>query len=79
MLKTIKAHYTQGRIEPIEPLFLREGAEIEVTITVTRPTKKMPDATEATAGAWSDLLDCEEFEEEVYENRLINTRPAVSL
>ena len=46
----------------------------------TRPTEGLAsDATLSTAGAWRDLLDCEEFEDEVYEGRLLKTRPGVCL
>lgn len=34
--------------------------------------------TTATAGAWKDLLDCQAFEEEIYESRN-HTRPEVRL
>lgn len=79
MLQIIKARYIKGRIEPIEPLLLEEGAEVEVTVSVTSPMIGTSQATRSTAGAWSTLLDCEEFEEELYQNRLINNRPEVSL
>ena len=77
MLKTVKAHYRQGRIEPIEPLSLKEGEELEVTVSVA-DEKPDGDPTASTAGAWAGLLDCVEFEEEVYESRLANPRLAVS-
>jgi hypothetical protein len=37
------------------------------------------DPTTATSGAWKGLLDCKEFEKEVYESRLHRTRPEVCL
>ena len=46
----------------------------------TRPTDALAsDATLSTAGAWRQLLDCNEFEEKVYEGRLLKTLPGVSL
>jgi predicted DNA-binding antitoxin AbrB/MazE fold protein len=77
MSKTIKARFHEGRFEPLEPLDLEEGSE--VLITVAEPEAAAPafDPIAATSGAWKDLLDCEQFERDVYESRLIQTRPEV--
>ena len=32
MIQTIKARYHQGKIEPLEPLQLDEGAEVVITV-----------------------------------------------
>ena len=37
------------------------------------------DPTTTTSGAWKGLLDCQAFEKEVYESRLLRTRPEVRL
>ena len=37
------------------------------------------DPTTTTSGAWNGLLDCQAFEKEVYESRLLHTRPEVRL
>lgn len=37
------------------------------------------DPTAATAGAWKDLLDCQVFEQEVYDSRKGSPRPEVRL
>lgn len=79
MLKTIKARYHRGRLEPLEPLGLEEGDEVAITITHAEPLTLNEDPTAATAGAWKDLLDCQAFEQEVYHNRLLRTRPPVRL
>jgi predicted DNA-binding antitoxin AbrB/MazE fold protein len=79
MLKTIKARYHRGRLEPLEPLGLEEGDEVAITVTHAEPLTPDEDPTAATAGAWKDLLDCQTFEQEVYQNRLLQTRPQVRL
>jgi hypothetical protein len=81
MLKTVRARITQGRIEPLVPLPFEEGAEVDVTAAVgEQPTPdEKEDPTQATAGAWDGLLDCEEFENDIYESRLRNPRPSFSL
>jgi hypothetical protein len=77
MIQTIKARYHQGKIEPLEPLELDEGAEVVVTVSYDAQPPSGPDAIRATAGAWKDALDCETFEKDVYESRLLQTRPEV--
>ena len=46
MLKTVKGYYTKGRIEPAEPLGLKEGAEVEVTVFLTATGTRGPEPTE---------------------------------
>lgn len=75
MIETIKARYSRGRIEPLDPLKLEEGSELLITITQTVPPPPGEDPTTATAGAWKGLIDCQTFEREVYESRLRRTRP----
>jgi predicted DNA-binding antitoxin AbrB/MazE fold protein len=79
MLITVKARYRQGRIEPLEPLDLEEGKDIIVTVEYSETMEPNEEPTVSTAGAWKDLLDCEAFEQEVYQNRLVQTRPEVRL
>jgi hypothetical protein len=76
--KTIRARYSQGKLEPLEPLELAEGSEILVSVTAPEAIP-VTDPTGATAGGWRELLDCEMFEEDVYANRLLQTRPRVEL
>ncbi len=33
MIRTIRARYSKGKLEPLEPLALEEGEEIEVTLS----------------------------------------------
>ena len=75
MTKTLRGTYYAGRIELFEPLELPEGSELVVSVTTEESANAVADATAASAGAWTDLLDCEAFEKEVYENRLLSTRP----
>jgi hypothetical protein len=56
---------------------MEEGAEVMLTMDQPEPPPTMIDPFTATAGAWKDLLDCEQFEQDVYDSRLIQTRPEV--
>ena len=77
MTKTIRARYREGKLEPLEPLEMEEGAEVTVTVDRPEPSPAATNPITATAGAWKDLLDCEQFEKDVYDSRLIQTRPEV--
>lgn len=79
MLKTVMARFRKGRIEPLESLQLEEGAELMVMITRVETEGAQDEATTSTAGAWQDLLDCKQFERDVYADRLIRMRPEVRL
>jgi hypothetical protein len=39
----------------------------------------MRDALKATAGAWKNLIDAETLKRNIYEDRLIDTRPVPKL
>jgi predicted DNA-binding antitoxin AbrB/MazE fold protein len=77
MSKTIKARYHEGRFEPLEPLDLEEGSEVLITVAGPEAAAPAIDPIAATSGAWKDLLDCDQFERDVYESRLTQTRPEV--
>ncbi|MBI3988734.1 MAG: antitoxin family protein [candidate division NC10 bacterium] len=81
MAKTLrtKARYVKGKLELLKPSELEEGAEVTLTVIRLRQRETTQDPTEATTGAWKDLLDCARFEKEVYASRLIQTRPEVKV
>lgn len=71
---TIKARYSGGSLKPLEPLELREGDEVTVTI-VALPSQPRADWLERTAGGWVGLVDAEKLKREIYESRLLAPRP----
>ena len=77
MTKTIRALYREGKLEPLEPLEIGDQTGVTVTISYPEPASAEADPILASAGAWRDLLDCEQFEKNIYESRLIQTRPEV--
>ena len=78
-MATIKARFKNGIIEPLENLELEEGEEITLNIIRLSNTDKDEDAFERSRGSWKGLIDCEELKKDIYESRLINTRPEVKL
>jgi predicted DNA-binding antitoxin AbrB/MazE fold protein len=77
VIKTVKARYNKGQFQPLESLDLTEGSEVLLTVATPQPLKN-EDPTDETAGAWSDLLDCQALEQDIYQDRLVNTRPVVN-
>ena len=79
MLKTIKARYSKGKIEPMEKLDLEEGKELSVTITDLPEPTGVVDPLDATFGGWVGLIDAEKLKKDIYADRLVSTRPGVKL
>lgn len=70
MVKTMKATYAAGKLALAEPLPLRDGETVDVTVTTpSAASERSADAIRETSGAWADLLDCDAFERSVYERR----------
>jgi hypothetical protein len=62
----------------MEPLSLREGEE--VTLTIASPASPANAAwLEHTAGGWAGLIDAEALKRGIYESRLRATRPEARL
>ena len=77
--KTIKARFRNGIIEPLEKVELREGEEFALTIVRLPAVSKGSDAFRESRGGWKGLIDCEELKRNIYEDRLLHTRPEVKL
>lgn len=81
LAKTIKAKYKNGVLEPLEKLDLEEEEIVTVTIFEKKneEDKRREEALRASFGGWKGLIDAEELIKNIYESRLINTRPEVKL
>lgn len=80
MLKTVKARYRNGVIEPLEEIDLADGTEISITIDTRRLMSQEERERRflSSAGRWKDIVD-EAFLDEIYEQRRRRTRPEVEL
>lgn len=81
-MKTIKARYSKGVIKPLEDVEIGEGEEITIRIIEVPSRKKKKSFLEAlkvTAGGWKNLINCDELKRNIYNDRLITTRPEVKL
>jgi len=84
MSGTVRARFKAGVLELLDAVDLSEGTEVSVTIIESAAKadtrgESMRDALKATAGAWKGLIDAETLKRNIYEDRLIDTRPAPKL
>ncbi len=73
MAGTIRARFTQGVIEPLERIELREGEVLTITI-IRVPAAEKAGGLERSAGGWKGLIDAEELKRNISADRLISTR-----
>ena len=79
MSRTIRAKFRNGVIEPLEDVELEEGEEFTLTIVKFPGTDGKIDVFRASRGGWKNLIDCEKLKSDIYEDRLIRTRPEIKL
>jgi len=75
---TIRARGKGGVLEPLEKTDLPEGNEVIVTVIGVSQGPD-DDAFLRSAGSWKGLVDAERLIRDIYEDRLISTRPEPKL
>ena len=78
MSGTIRARVRAGMLELLEKIDLPEGTEVAVTI-LDVPSPADRDAFRRSAGGWKDTVDAETLIKNIYESRLLSTRPVPKL
>lgn len=81
MVRTIRAKFSRGVFEPLEPAdaeMVREGQEVLITIS-TEPAALLSDPIRDTAGGWKGIIDADALKRNIYADRLVATRPDISL
>ena len=76
MPKQIKAVFTNGKLTPLEPVALKEGEEVTVTID-DKPQLSNEERLKslmAAAGGWEGLHDPDEFKRMIYQARIDGSR-----
>ena len=82
MINSVEARYLNGAIVPLETLDIEEGASLLVSVEVqpqVSDAKRGLKALRATAGGWKGTHDPDELISNIYESRLVNTRPQPKL
>ena len=78
MGETIRARVKGGVLEPLEKLDLPEGKEVLVTV-IAIPTRRSGEGLRRSFGSWQGTIDAEKLIRDIYEDRLISTRPEPKL
>ena len=78
MSGTFRARVRAGMLELLEHIELPEGKEVSVTI-LDIPSPADREAFRRSAGGWKDTVDAEILINNIYESRLISTRPVPKL
>ena len=80
VLRSIRARYSKGVLEPLEELDLEEGAEVSVSIEETPEPKRSQEAILRSAGGWKGHHDDpEELIRMLYESRITGSREPPTL
>ena len=81
MVRTIRAKFSCGVFEPLEPAaadMVHEGQEVLITIS-TESAALRGDPIRDTAGGWKDLIDADALKRNIYADRFVSTRSDVRL
>ena len=78
MAETIRARVKAGMLELLEHVDLPEGTEVTVTIEKTT-TNADREAFRRSAGSWKDTVDAEALIKNIYDSRMVSTRPVPKL
>ena len=78
MRKTIRARVKDGVLVPLEKTDLPEGKELIVTVVAVAEDSD-DEAFLRSKGGWKGLIDAEKVIRDIYEDRLISTRPEAKL
>ena len=76
MTRKIKATFSNGKLTPLEPIDLKEGEEVTVSIddTLELSVEERIEKLRATAGGWEGLHDPDEFKRMIYQARIDGSR-----
>lgn len=69
MAREIRARFSQGKIEPLEELNLKEGEEIVISIQEESKAEAAKGAFVSAAGAWKGTLDFDAYLKDLYASR----------
>lgn len=74
MSRNIRARVRRGVFEPLEPINVPDGTEVTVTIS-DEPSVEDIEAFHRSAGSWKGTIDADKLIRDIYNDRLISTRP----
>ena len=78
MSGTVRARVKRGMLELLEKIDIPEDTEVTVTIIETSRTPGA-DSLRRSAGGWKGLIDADALIENIYNDRMVSTRPVPRL
>lgn len=79
MLRTVRARYSRGTLQPLEILDLKEGEEVLISFD-DRALPGAPPGNDTGAGGWAaGLVDAEQLKRDIYASRQMRTRRTAEL
>lgn len=75
MARTIRARFTRGVFERLDPAVREVVADGEEVLFTIATEAGADDALRETAGAWKDLVDASRLKRDIYDVRLLASRP----
>lgn len=78
MRNTVRARVRTGMLELLGNIDLPEGTEVTVTI-LDESSGADREAFRRAAGGWKETVDAETLIKNIYESRLLSTRPVPKL
>ena len=74
VLRSIRARYSKGVLEPLEELDLEEGAEVSVSTEEAPSADEADEAFRRSAGSWKGNSDPDALIRMIYESRITGSR-----
>ena len=74
MSGTVRARVKRGMLELLEKIDIPEDTEVSVTIIET-PRTPSADGLRRSAGGWIGLVEADVLIENIYNDRMVSTRP----
>lgn len=71
---TVKAKFSKGTLTPLDPIDLKEGDEVILSISRIPSPQEALRALNASAGGWEGLHDPDEFKRMIYQARIDGSR-----
>ena len=74
MRQLVTATYEKGVLRPDQTLDLEEGSRVVMSISSRQKGTRDFARMRSSAGAWRETIDCEKLIDDLYEDRLRNSR-----
>ena len=78
MVQQLKATYSDGVFKPSTQVDLDDGNQVVIEVSKEVQTSNDVDGLAASAGAWNDIVDCDQLISDIYESRSAHSHSPIS-